>query len=109
MADLVRVNPPSLAKPSGFSHAVIARGTTIHLAGQTGMDAQGAIVAGGVKSAAPFSLEVPRTLVPATMSLVIRHAYAVTRDGQRLLVPVLDPSNPPVVTAVPDWPATLGK
>jgi enamine deaminase RidA (YjgF/YER057c/UK114 family) len=48
MADLERVNPPSLAKPSGFSHAVIARGTTIHLAGQTGMDASGAIVAGGV-------------------------------------------------------------
>ena len=48
MADLVRVNPPSLAKPSGFSHAVIARGTTIHLAGQTGMDAHGAIVPGGV-------------------------------------------------------------
>ena len=48
MADLQRVNPPSLAKPSGFSHAVVARGTTIHLAGQTGMDASGAIVAGGV-------------------------------------------------------------
>jgi enamine deaminase RidA (YjgF/YER057c/UK114 family) len=48
MADLVRVNPPSLAKPSGFSHAVLARGTTIHLAGQTGMDSSGAIVPGGV-------------------------------------------------------------
>jgi enamine deaminase RidA (YjgF/YER057c/UK114 family) len=48
MADLERVNPDSLAKPSGFSHGVIARGTTIHLAGQTGMDASGAIVAGGV-------------------------------------------------------------
>jgi enamine deaminase RidA (YjgF/YER057c/UK114 family) len=48
MGDLVRVNPSSLAKPSGFSHAVIARGTTIHLAGQTGMEADGAIVAGGV-------------------------------------------------------------
>ena len=33
MADLVRVNPPSLAKPSGFSHAVIANGIlfTAHL------------------------------------------------------------------------------
>jgi enamine deaminase RidA (YjgF/YER057c/UK114 family) len=48
MADLERINPPSLAKPSGFSHAVLARGTSIHLAGQTGMDATGAIVAGGV-------------------------------------------------------------
>ena len=48
MANLQRINPPSLAKPSGFSHAVVARGTTIHLAGQTGTDASGAIVPGGV-------------------------------------------------------------
>jgi enamine deaminase RidA (YjgF/YER057c/UK114 family) len=48
MADLERVNPSALAKPSGFSHAVVAHGTTIHLAGQTGMDASGAIVPGGV-------------------------------------------------------------
>ncbi|HEY3530698.1 MAG TPA: RidA family protein [Nocardioides sp.] len=48
MADLERVNPDNLAKPSGFSHAVIARGTTIHLAGQTGMDGSGAIVGGGM-------------------------------------------------------------
>jgi enamine deaminase RidA (YjgF/YER057c/UK114 family) len=48
MGDLERTNPPSLAKPSGFSHAVLARGTTIHLAGQTGTDASGAIVSGGV-------------------------------------------------------------
>ena len=48
MGDLQRVNPPSLAKPSGFSHAVVARGTTVHLAGQTGRDAAGAIVACGL-------------------------------------------------------------
>lgn len=48
MANLQRINPTSLAKPSGFSHAVIARGTTILLAGQTGVDASGAIVEGGV-------------------------------------------------------------
>lgn len=48
MADLNRVNPTSLSAPSGFSHAVVARGTTVFLAGQTGMDASGAIVSGGV-------------------------------------------------------------
>jgi enamine deaminase RidA (YjgF/YER057c/UK114 family) len=48
MANLQRINPPSLVKPSGFSHAVVARGTTIHLAGQTGTDPSGAIVEGGV-------------------------------------------------------------
>jgi enamine deaminase RidA (YjgF/YER057c/UK114 family) len=48
MADLNRINPESLAKPSGFSHAVVGRGTSVFLAGQTGMDAGGAIVDGGV-------------------------------------------------------------
>jgi enamine deaminase RidA (YjgF/YER057c/UK114 family) len=48
MADLNRVNPESLARPSGFSYAVVGRGTAVFLAGQTGMDASGAIVAGGV-------------------------------------------------------------
>jgi enamine deaminase RidA (YjgF/YER057c/UK114 family) len=43
-----RINPPSLAAPSGFSHAVVATGTTVFLAGQTGMSPDGAIVPGGV-------------------------------------------------------------
>jgi enamine deaminase RidA (YjgF/YER057c/UK114 family) len=43
-----RVNPTSLAKPSGFSHAVVATGTTIHLAGQTALDVNGEVVGEGV-------------------------------------------------------------
>jgi enamine deaminase RidA (YjgF/YER057c/UK114 family) len=43
-----RINPDALAAPSGFSHAVVATGTTVFLAGQTGMDADGRIVSGGV-------------------------------------------------------------
>jgi enamine deaminase RidA (YjgF/YER057c/UK114 family) len=44
-----RINPAELAKPSGFSHAVRTIGrTTVHLAGQTAMDADGRIVAGDV-------------------------------------------------------------
>jgi enamine deaminase RidA (YjgF/YER057c/UK114 family) len=40
-----RVNPPSLAVPSGFAHAVIANGgRLVFLAGQTALDASGAIV-----------------------------------------------------------------
>jgi len=39
------VNPPELGKPSGFSHAVVATGGRIvFLAGQTALDASGAIV-----------------------------------------------------------------
>ena len=43
-----RVNPASLAKPSGFSHATVATGTTVFLAGQTGTDLEGHIVDGGL-------------------------------------------------------------
>jgi enamine deaminase RidA (YjgF/YER057c/UK114 family) len=39
-----RVNPSSLAPPSGFSHAVVASGRVIFLAGQTALDASGTIV-----------------------------------------------------------------
>jgi enamine deaminase RidA (YjgF/YER057c/UK114 family) len=47
------VNPQSLARPSGFSHAVIATGgRLIFLAGQTATDQSGTIV--GVTVAAQF-------------------------------------------------------
>ncbi|MEU0741586.1 RidA family protein [Streptomyces sp. NPDC006134] len=39
-----RVNPPDLAPPAGFSHAVVATGSRIvFLAGQTALDAHGEI------------------------------------------------------------------
>jgi enamine deaminase RidA (YjgF/YER057c/UK114 family) len=39
------VNPPELARPSGFSHAVVASGgRVVFLAGQTALDRSGAIV-----------------------------------------------------------------
>ena len=42
---LDRVNPPSLGRPSGFSHAVVATGgRLVFLAGQTAHRAGGAIV-----------------------------------------------------------------
>lgn len=44
-----RVNPPELAKPAGFTHAVRTTGsTTVHLAGQTALDASGQIIGDGV-------------------------------------------------------------
>ena len=42
-----RINPDNLAKPSGFAHAVTAD-DLVFLAGQTGMDTDGAIVEGGL-------------------------------------------------------------
>jgi enamine deaminase RidA (YjgF/YER057c/UK114 family) len=42
---LERIDPPELARPSGFAHAVRATGTTrVYLAGQTALDAEGRIV-----------------------------------------------------------------
>jgi enamine deaminase RidA (YjgF/YER057c/UK114 family) len=44
MMGIERVNPPSLAAPSGFSHAVVATGgRLVFLAGQTALDQSGAI------------------------------------------------------------------
>lgn len=43
-----RVNPPELAPPRGFSHAVVATGTAVFLAGQTALDVEGRIVGGTV-------------------------------------------------------------
>ena len=43
-----RVNPPALAPPIGFSHAVVGRGTTVFLAGQTALDADGRVVGSNI-------------------------------------------------------------
>ena len=44
-----RVNPPELARPSGFAHAVVAPPGTrlVFLAGQTAMDLDGQIIGAG--------------------------------------------------------------
>ena len=42
MADLI--NPPSLAKPRGYSHAAAGRGRTLALAGQIGWDPDAKLV-----------------------------------------------------------------
>lgn len=38
------VNPPGLATPRGFSHAVVGSGSVVFLAGQTALDESGRIV-----------------------------------------------------------------
>lgn len=43
-----RVNPPQLARPSGFSHAIVATGRVVFLAGQTALDADGRVVGDSV-------------------------------------------------------------
>ena len=56
------VNPESLARPSGFSHAVVAQsGRTIYLAGQTAQAADGRIVGGTIVE--QFELAAANVLV----------------------------------------------
>ncbi len=46
---LERINPPELARPSGFAHAVRAIDTVrVHLAGQTALNRDGVIVGAGI-------------------------------------------------------------
>ncbi|ALE84808.1 RidA family protein [Pseudonocardia sp. HH130629-09] len=46
-SDVELINPDALARPSGFTHAV-RHGDTVHLSGQTAMDATGTIVDGDI-------------------------------------------------------------
>lgn len=45
---LERINPDGLAAPSGFSHAVVAQGHHVYLAGQTATGPDGRIVGGDI-------------------------------------------------------------
>ncbi len=43
-----RINPPELVEPSGYSHATVATGRIVFLAGQTAVDSNGKVVAGTI-------------------------------------------------------------
>ena len=87
MSHLKRVNPSSLAPPSGFSHAVVATGTTVHLAGQTALDASGRIVGDGI--VAQFEQALSNLLIAldaaggAPEQLVSLTVYIVDMDDYR--------------------------
>jgi Tol biopolymer transport system component len=58
----------------------------------------GSLMAAAVPDGDGSRVADPRRILPASMTLVIRHAYAAAPDGQRFLVPVLDQSTPAVIT-----------
>ncbi len=80
-----RINPDKLARPRGFSHAVVATGRVVALAGQTGMAADGSIVAGGV--VAQFEQALSNLVVALEAAggrpdqLVSLTIYVVDMDG----------------------------
>lgn len=85
---LERVNPASLARPRGFSHAVVAEGRVVLLAGQTAMDAAGRIVGDGVVEQFAQAL--------ANLLEALRAAGGTTDDLASLTIYIVD---------VPDYKA----
>ena len=77
-----RVNPAELARPSGFSHAVVAQGRVVFLAGQTALDASGAIVGDGVVA------QFERAL--ASLLIALREAGGAPEDLTSLTVYATD-------------------
>jgi len=83
-----RINPPGLAAPRGFSHAVRTDGRrTVFLAGQTALDATGAVVGDGV--VAQFEQALTNLLTALTAAggtgsdLVTVTIYLVDMDDYR--------------------------
>ncbi len=86
--ELDRVNPPSLARPSGFAHAVVATGgRMVFLAGQTALDPAGRIV--GETVAAQFERALANLLEALAAAggspghLASLTVYAVDLDDYR--------------------------
>ena len=85
---LERVNPPSLARPSGFSHAVVAAGgRMVFLAGQVALGADGAIVgatvAGQFEQALANLLEALRAAGGSPGDLASLTVYVTDLDDYR--------------------------
>jgi enamine deaminase RidA (YjgF/YER057c/UK114 family) len=85
---LERVNPATLAKPSGFSHAVVADGgRVVFLAGQVALGPDGAIVGDTVaeqfERALANLLEALRAAGGSPGDLASLTVYAVDLDGYR--------------------------
>ncbi len=74
------VNAPELGEPSGFSHAVIAAGRTVHLAGQIGA---GATIAEQFDSAAANMLAALRAAGGEPENLVSLQIFVTDVPGYK--------------------------
>ena len=72
------VNAPELGEPSGFSHAVVATGATVHLAGQIG---EGATIAEQFDSAAANMLIALRAAGGEPENLVSLQIFVTDVSG----------------------------
>ena len=86
------VNPPGVSKPTGYSHAVLKRGTAVHLAGQVAAGADGALVG-------PGDIDAQARQVFANLVTVVEACGGNIQDIVKLTVYVTDLAFRPVVAA----------
>jgi len=77
------INPASLVKPAGFSHAVLASGRLLFLAGQIGADATGRV-------ASPDDLVAQFRQALANLQVVVTEAGGQMTDIVKLTLFVTD-------------------
>lgn len=81
------VNPPHVAAPSGYSHAVVKRGTPVFLAGQVALDADGKLVGEGDAAAqTEQAFQNVRAVLGAcggTLDDVVKLTFYVTDPAHR--------------------------
>ena len=100
------INPPSLAKPTGYSYAIKKSGTPVFISGQVALDAEGKLV--GENDAAAQTEQVF-----ANLRTVVEACGGTLEDIVKITVFVTDPSYRPAVAAARlkwfkegQWPAS---
>lgn len=100
------INPPSLAKPTGYSYAIKKSGTPVFVSGQVALDGEGKLVGEG--DAAAQTEQVLKNL-----QAVVEGCGGTLDDVVKLTIFVTDPSYRPAVAAARlkwfkegEWPAS---
>jgi enamine deaminase RidA (YjgF/YER057c/UK114 family) len=93
-SNIQRINPPTLNKPNGYTHVVIAKGSRmIFIAGQTSTDKDGNIVGKG-------DFRAQATRVFENLKLALATAGASFNDVVKLNYYVIDMGNAPTLREV---------
>jgi len=100
------INPPSLAKPTGYSYAIKKTGTPVFISGQVALDGEGKLVGEG--DAAAQTEQVFKNL-----QAVVEGCGGTLDDVVKITIFVTDPSYRPAVSAARlewfkegQWPAS---
>lgn len=100
------INPPTLAKPTGYAYAIKKTGTPVFISGQVALDAEGKLVGEG--DAAAQTEQVFKNL-----HAVVEGCGGTLDDVVKITIFVTDPSYRPAVAAARlkwfkegQWPAS---